>query len=404
MKQEQYLFIENTLRELSLYIHNCRVEEEKERFKKLFSVVHTEQALPMQSNVALKLKRKKQNCQVWTAKEINEMPYLKDLKYRITKDGIHQFRYRRDGYNISFNSKSFDVAKKKAYDFIKSLKTIIQNSADVAYGKTLDYVAQAWINLKKAHSDKHTWYSYEGIYENHIKPIFGKRSVKSILPLDLQPFFDKLFEEKGRTCESAKIVMNGIFKYAMANRLCTTNPMDGVIIEKHFRTPGKTLTAEQLSRFKAKMSLEGKYGLAGLIILYTGIRGAELCSLTFDWAAGTFAVKNAKLKKSQKSNPDNLYRTVPIFPALYKLKDRIQSEDWIISPTRLTNKFKLHWSENTVKDLRHTFSSKARESGIDNELVNVWMGHAPGTNLTANTYTHFSMEFQIEQAKKMIDY
>lgn len=405
VRDEQYLFIENTLRELAMYVHNCKVDEEKEKFKRQFTVVYNKESAPMRASEDSKLNRKRCKSQkVWTEKEIKEMPYLKDIKYRKTQNGIHQFRYRRDGYNVSFNSKNFEEAKKKAYDFVKGLKRILQNSADVAYGKTLDSVATAWLELKKTHSDEKTSYSYENIYNNHIKPVFGKRSIKSILPMDLQPFFDKLFSEKGRTCESAKVMLNQVFKYAIANRLCPSNPLDGVIVEKHFRTPGKALTDEQIKRFKQKMQNEGKYGLAGLIILYTGIRGAELSSLTFDWEQKTFTVNNAKLKKSQKLNPGNLQRTVPIFPSLWKLKERIETEDYKISATRLTNKFKLHWTESTVKDLRHTFSSKARESGIDNELVNVWMGHAPGKNLTANTYTHFSLEFQIEQAKKMIDY
>ena len=41
---------------------------------------------------------------------------------------------------------------------------------------------------------------------------------------------------------------------------------------------------------------------------------------------------------------------------------------------------------------------------VDNELVNLWMGHSAGKNLTANTYTHFSMEFQKKQAKKISNY
>ena len=402
MKQEQYLFIENTLRELSMFIRDCRIEEEKENFKKLFSVVKSDSPAPMRKPAVSKPNKKAQSRKVWTDKEIKLMPYLKDLKYRITQDGIHQFRYRRDGYNLSFNSKDFEVAKKKAYDFIKGLKTIVKNSADVVYGKTFDYVAKAWFSIKRAHSDAKTCYNYEIIYEKHIKPVFGKRSIKSILPIDLQPFFDDLHDRMSRTCENIKVIMNSVFKYAVANRICPTNPIEGVIVEKHARTPGVAMTDEQIKRFREKMPFEGKYGLAGLILLYTGIRGAELHTLSFDWNAGTFTCNNAKLKKCQKVNPKNLQRTVPIFPELWKLKERIETEDWKISPQRLPNKFKLHWTENTVKDLRHTFSTKARECGIENELVNIWMGHSAGNNLTANTYTHFSMEFQIKQANKMI--
>ena len=353
----------------------------------------------------LQLNNKKAPASIFTKKELDEMPYLKDLKYRVTVDGIHQFRYRRNGYNLSFNSKNKELAKKKAYDFIKSIKHTIKKEADVVYQKTLNFVADSWFNLKEAHSDPTTLRGYKSTYKLHVAPVFGKRGVKYILPLDLQPFFDKLFEHSGRITETVKIVLNGIFKYAMANRLCPTNPMDGVVIEKHFRTPGKALTDEQLKRFKVKMiNDDSPYGIASLIILYTGIRGAELPSLTFDWKEGTFTVNNAKLKKSQKDKKINLTRTLPIFPALWQLRERIENSEWKIHPKTLTNHFVEHWSENTVKDLRHTFASKCREAGIENELVNVWQGHTPGRNVTANTYTHFSMEYQKKKAKLLRPY
>ena len=43
---------------------------------------------------------------------------------------------------------------------------------------------------------------------------------------------------------------------------------------------------------------------------------------------------------------------------------------------------------------------RIREHEIDNELVTVWTGHSLG-NITSSVYTHFSMEFQKEQAVKL---
>ena len=67
---------------------------------------------------------------------------------------------------------------------------------------------------------------------------------------------------------------------------------------------------------------------------------------------------------------------------------------------QLRLEFKKYCPNNTLKDLRHTFTTRARECGIDNELVSVWTGHSLG-NITASVYTHFSNEFQQEQAKKV---
>ena len=51
--------------------------------------------------------------------------------------------------------------------------------------------------------------------------------------------------------------------------------------------------------------------------------------------------------------------------------------------------------------MRYVFITKARECEIDNELVAVWTGHSLG-NITASVYTHFSIEFQKEQAQKLM--
>ena len=375
----------------------CEISETVERYLDGFFTQRRRCA----NNVVSKPNKKVKNLQAWSEEEKKDMPFLKDLKYRITQDGIHQFRYRRDGFNVSFNSKNFEVAKKKAHAFIKHLKKTIHSEADIIKGKTLDYIAQAWFELKASLLDAHTLRCYKSVYKNHIAPKFGKRSVKTILPLDLQPFFNNLFPTLGKTCENAKIILNGIFQYAVANRLCPTNPMAGVYVQKHYRKTGNALTEEQLKRFKIKMAGEGALGLAGLIILNSGIRGCELESMTFNWMQGTFTVKNGKLKAGQKANPKNLYRTVPIFPGLLKLKDRIEKETWRIPAKKLSNDFSSIWQENSVKDLRHTFTSIARESAVENELVNLWTGHLPGNNVTANVYTHFSLKFQIAESKKV---
>ncbi|MBQ3115463.1 MAG: hypothetical protein IJC07_00370 [Clostridia bacterium] len=391
-------------------INNSEKILHAEEFRQQFRLVENKKA-PSEESASVDLQFNiVQNREWWTAKELKELPYLRDLKYRKTADGLHQFRYRRNGYNETFTSKKFVVAKKKAYDFIRELNKILKEQGESARGvrtiselKTVDFVARCWLENKKAHSSAVNHRVYMSVYKNHIEPAFGSRLVKTILPMDLQPFFNELFIKSGRTCENAKVILNGVFKYAVANRLCPSNPMDGVIVQKHVRTPGKALNKEERARFIQQMENEpNAFGLACLIALYSGCRGAELETLTFNWSEGTFSIRNAKLKQSQKVNPANLFRTLPIFPQLYSLKDKIESsETWRIRPSAFSDRFGDFWKGNSAKDLRHTFSTCARECGIENELVNVWMGHAPGKNLTANTYTHFSMEFQKDQAKKL---
>lgn len=392
MRKEEIDYLQGIAEKILLLCANAQIENEEVnkkavQFRRSIKIVFGDE---MKQNPA------------WTEKEMREMPYLKDLSYRFTS-GVHQYRYRRNGYNVQFSSKNKEIAKKKAREFIKSINETLTTTAPTKI--TLDYVAGLWFENKQAHTAEVTCRMYRNVYKKNIFPVFGDKAVKNILPIHLQPFFNELFKVKERTCEDAKFILNGIFNLAVANRFCLSNPMQGVIVEKHFRKKGVALNDEQLARFKSVMNQSGKYGLAGLIILYSGVRGAELSSIRFDWDGGTMTIDNAKLKKSQKSNPLNLVRTIPIFPGLYALRERIEATDeWRIHGDMLTKRFCLYWRENSVKDLRHTFISRLRESGIENELVSIWTGHSAGKNVTANTYTHFSMDFQKEQAKKVKAY
>lgn len=395
MTDKDISFFQSLAEQILLYCANARINNREvlariERDRKSFQL-HKE------------TEKEKQISQLWTAEELRILPNLKDLKFRITQNGLYQYRYRRNGYDKQFTSKNKDVARKKAFLFIKELKAILNKNGGVEHGITFSYVAKEWLSLKKNHADGETWRGYEAVFRLHIEPIFGKRNIKKILPVDLQPFFDKLFVQAGRTCEKAKTIVNGVFDYAVANRFCPTNPMDGVIVEKHVRKKGSAISDEQINELK--QNARNEVGLAGLIILYSGIRGAELESLQFNWDEGTFTVNNAKLKKHQKVDVRNLTRTVPIFPGLFALKSRIELDSaWRIPSKNLTYRFRNFFDNFTPKELRHTFITKAREAGIDNELVNLWTGHLPGTNVTANVYTHFSLDYQKKEAKKLDNY
>ena len=105
-------------------------------------------------------------------------------------------------------------------------------------------------------------------------------------------------------------------------------------------------------------------------------------------------IKNAKLKRYQKIKE----RTLPIFPML---KPHINGINTKLNGETASDVFSDIMPNHTLKDLRHTFTTRARECSIDNELVAVWTGHSLG-NITSSVYTHFSMEFQQAQAKKLI--
>ncbi len=52
-------------------------------------------------------------------------------------------------------------------------------------------------------------------------------------------------------------------------------------------------------------------------------------------------------------------------------------------------------------ELRHTFISRCKESGVSSEVVSIWAGHSLTGTITTTVYTHYSEEFQLREAEKV---
>ena len=129
-------------------------------------------------------------------------------------------------------------------------------------------------------------------------------------------------------------------------------------------------------------------------MLYCGVRACEVNEVEENLKENTLTIKNGKLKSYQRV----LYRTVPMFPYY---KQNVVGRCKRVDVKHLSMAFAKLCPGHTLKDLRHTFTTRARECGIDNELVSLWTGHSLG-NITASVYTHFNMQFQQKQAEKLV--
>ena len=343
----------------------------------------------------------------FSQKEMKEMPRLKDFKIRVKNNKYYEIRFRRYGYNVSFSSTNFEVAKRKAFDWLNTFEGEIKANVNFAVVKKgeenifyenknvmfTSFARNYLYNVKKPMVVQYTFDNIINIYKNHIAKIYDKYPVSKIKPEIIQKHLNVLSKEKGRTCETVRSILNGIFEYAVASGVIDRNPMKAVFIKKHERTTGTALSKDEERNFVE--SIQGtKHEAIFLKMLYSGVRPCEINYIKEDLWNNTITIKNGKLKSYQK----NLFRTIPIFP-LYK--QVAECDCGKLNPRKLSYEFREYCPNHQLKDLRHTFTTRARECGIDNELVAVWTGHSLG-NITSSVYTHFSIEFQQEQAKKLI--
>ena len=344
----------------------------------------------------------------FSMKEIVDMPRLKDFKIRMMKGKYYEIRFRRYGYDVSFSSKDFETAKRKAFAWLSTFESQIQanyNFTVLSKSESEKFSANKYITfkmfadeyiykIKKNRVKESTFRTYKVNYENYILPVYGNMRLNDIKPYLIQSHLDKINKKTPRACEDVKLLLNNIFDYAVNNGLLERNPIKAVYIPKHERKNGQAFTPEQEKAFVTQIK-GSKYENYFLKMLYSGVRPSEVLNITEDIEHNTLTIKNSKLKSYQKEK----YRTVPIFPKYASTLDcPIKGK---VSVDHLGKEFKKFCPENTLKDLRHTFTTRARECGIDNELVAVWTGHSLG-NITASVYTHFSMEHQQKQAKKLV--
>lgn len=333
---------------------------------------------------------------IFSNKEYIDYPYLQFFNYQNVKDS-HSFRYHRNGVQKNICCKSLEKAKIKVIEFCEELKK--KNGFLEKKDCTLlcDY-GQKWLDIiKKPYVHKDTYRVYNGVFKNYIAPYFNKKTFRNISYFDLQEFFNNLPKDKGKTIENIHIVMNGIFNCAFIDGVIEKNIMERIQVKRHTRKTGLCIDKESEKAFLEKIKGNSKE-LSWLVMLYSGVRPGELSSIQFNWEENTMTIKNGKLKSYQK----NFYRTIPILPLLTPLKSRLETEDWKKNTKTLSQRFPKMCPNYRLYDLRHTFITRAKQCGVSDELVNLWTGHTLGTSVTAKVYTHYTMEYQQKEAKKVV--
>ena len=358
-----------------------------------------EKAVAMQSSGTDKSKKIDESSKKFSPKEIKELPYLKNCRIRYHR-GVYEVRYRKHGVEKYFTHKTLTGAKEKARAYLANVNNTLaeilgqpitkNTKASINSAEFCEY----WLQNYKARKIKPV--SFKAMmsrYKNHLEPVLKKFTLKNLSAPVLQKIFDNV---STKNAEELRTILNGMFEYAIASGLIDRSPMPVIIIKKHERQIGERLSKEQeRNLLDAVKGTEIETTIK--LFLYTGARPSELKTITFDWQNGTFTLLNSKLKSYQKETS----RTVPIFPTLYSIKEEIDACK-IVNEAYISKYF---WSRNMgfqVKSLRHTFTSKCKEQGVLPELVNFWTGHTPGKDTSARIYTHFEMDFQKNEAKKVV--
>ena len=364
-----------------------------------------------------KLSEKGKNGFKLTKQEIKTMPeFIRKIfiannyivNYRITSNGYFEARIRRKGMYIEASGRDFETMRKRFMDRLAAfyerppIQQIEEPPAPIVTTKAVlfgDY-GREWLKIKEQTTKPSTFKECERSFRVDLEPTFGNKPLADITRNDLQNYlFGIVGENKHRKAEKLALMLNCIFDMA-AEDYNIPSPMKKVVLPAYQTKKGEALTKDEETRLvnycKSHRDVEGTDAL--LVLLYFGLRKSELKSIEI------IDGKWLQCETSKERLGQNVVlRKIPFTPMVKKVLPYIDFEKAkSTNLNTISTRMKRLLPNHHPHELRHTFISRCKEAGVASEVVSIWAGHSLSGTITSTVYTHYSEEFQLKEAEKVV--
>ena len=297
--------------------------------------------------------------------------------------------------------------------------------------------------------------NYRERYERNAKAILGELLLTEVKPMHCKAVFNGMTGTyAGSTIRQAYIALGSMFKAAKENGLIEKHPMDGVRFDSPIKAVDEIhfLTVSEQKAFLEVAKHSHNYAQYALI-LETGLRTGEVIGLTWDaidWENHTLTVnKTMEFRHKQhewRAGPPKTkksYRTIPLTDTAYRIlrdlyigreyRKEASELDKVLTyiDRRTAKQAELHMrdlvfinyrtgmpAKNSSYDthlyklcdragiehfcmhaLRHTYATRAIESGMQPKVLQKLLGHA-SIKTTMDRYVHVTDDSMFQAVRQ----
>ncbi len=321
--------------------------------------------------------------------------------YRLKERGVYEARYHKGGIHIEVSSKDLTKLKQKFIDKLTHYGEDSKEKKRDPNVKLFKEYADEWLNIKRVTTKQSTYTEYVRMLERDILPTFGETPVTEIDRSALQSYL-MTYIDRGvlRMAHKIHLMLKCIFDM-IADDYNIPTPMRKVVVPNYESKHGTAFTYEEEKKLVdyCLSTLHKDASHAYLVLLYAGLRRSELASINV--IDGTWLECETSKERMGKNV---VKRKIPFTPMMKRVLPYIDFEK--------AKRANLNTLQTTLRricpghhphELRHTFVSRCKESGVLSEVVSIWAGHSLSGTITTTVYTHYSEEFQLREAEK-VDY
>lgn len=298
---------------------------------------------------------------------------------------------------------NFDLIMNEIKQLNIKLDSLLGQQINYGFIPKQNYMFFEWLDIwfneyKKPKLKETSLYQINNCIKVHIKPNIENKPLVELDSLEIQTALNKI--KSSRMKKYTYDVYNASLTMAYRLKYIKENIMLGVENVIHKRKNGRALTTNEQDAFLIAI-IGNKMEYLYKFYLLTGCRKSE--PLTLEWSDIDYDNKKILIKGTKT---DNSVRYIPLFPEIFRLLAKIPKNSKRVFPfssnavkcnfDRLKQKYGFTF---TIHSLRHTFTTRCLENGIQLKTIQKWLGHSK-LDITANIYAHIQTEFEQSEINK----